>query len=189
MTTPDPVEPWYPKLPVTPDPVVGIVEGLTTCLCLAAEAAGAPLCMCCPVHTDRPPAADGCSCQCTKIGPDGRPVAGKGLGWVRTVNEELIPGPTGAGRPRAGCRPPGKWRVTVEIGILRCIVSANQAQPPTCDQRRQDHARAKADEWLLRWLVQCCPALQGIGLFSARIVPLGPSGGCAGSIMQIVFDM
>lgn len=175
------------QMPTAPDPVLKIVHGLLDCLCAGAAKVGRPLCMCCLQRGDRI-TPDVCDCDCTEPGPDGKPVNGKGQGWVRVVNQVMVTGPATAGRVRAACRITGRWRTTFEVGIARCIQSVGD-EPATCAERNADSHQGIADMWLLRWVVDCCGALKGFEVQGATVAPWGPQGGCAGETIQIVVDI
>lgn len=181
-------EPGQIVLPTAPDPVVALVHALKSCLCAGAEAAGRPLCMCCLGHGERI-TPDVCDCECQERGPDGKTLKGRGQGWVRVVQTLAVLGATVAGRSRSACRVNGRWQVQIEIGIARCLAAGGDADPATCAEREADAHQGLADEWLLRWIVDCCPALRSVELVSALVAPWGPQGGCAGSTATIMVQI
>lgn len=157
--------------------VMPVVQALVACLCqqLTRTPRG-PVCHCCVVWGDQPPPADVCGCDCVVGTP---PVAGSGQAWARIVGITY------------GGRCPGGITVDVELGVLRCVT----AQPDEvtgvvdCAAAEADAVAFAADMAALRRAPKCCAALGDKTWRVANVLPVGPAGGCAGSIARVGIDM
>lgn len=164
-------------------------DELLSCLCSMLRTEGRPACECHHFGGDVPPVGD--RCQANTAGENGQV-------WVRRVSQAIEADPediTFSGFPCAG-----SWQTQIELGIYRCISAIpddnGNAPPPTAYDADRD--LLAADRATLA-RVLCCWPLTGeppapvafelsIGVVAAQILPLGPTGGCAGSVMTLVVD-
>lgn len=159
MTTPIPDRRFVP-----------VLQALVACACAQlAMAPRGPVCHCCVVWGDQPPPADVCACEC--VVDD---VPGSGQAWTRLVS---------ATASRCGV----EWGVEIEIGVLRCVtVPDDMTGMVPCVSAEADAVAMAADMQALIRAARCCPTV------TPRVVsahPVGPSGGCAGSVIRVVADI
>ncbi|BDT39527.1 hypothetical protein SYYSPA8_37045 (plasmid) [Streptomyces yaizuensis] len=161
-----------------------IMAGLATCVCTTLAQAGRPACCCMWYRGQSRPPMDACHCDCD----DG----GQGVAWVRMLNMENT-AMTGTNPRISGFRadcaiPAPRWRITVEVGVYRCIDPGDPQSGPDCQQRTNEAANGHWDDLLLRQAVECCPAIDNRRPVWIRTDPVGPQGGCAGSIVALWLD-
>jgi hypothetical protein len=146
--------------------------GLKACFC-ALLAAEEPVCDCCIMYGTEV-AIDSCD---------------PGYAWVRVVSEELIE------LPNVRCLDAsrGPWRVTLELGVMRCVPTMDdQGRLPTCAQHEAVAKKILEDKHRMRRAVACCewaprdrykdPAR--VTLLPWQPIP-GPEGLCSGGTMQV----
>jgi len=158
-------------------------NGLLACLCAMLAAEGRPVCVCHFYAGDTRPPAD--RCQSNNIGGNGQAWLRRDVSVLRTSNTL----PTFGG----GTCSSGSWQTTIELGIYRCIsaVPGEKGQAPTPEQYLDDRTMFNADKQTL-YQVLCCdawddPTLQ-VSVVNASIDPIGPSGACGGSVLQITVE-
>jgi hypothetical protein len=161
---------------------------LLLCLCEKLAAAGRPACVCQHYGGEEPPVGDRCSQE----------NGANGQAWVRrdgtrlAVDEEEI---TCAGIP---CGAGSAWNTAIELGVYRCIsaIPTEGGSAPSPEQYAADRELLAADRATLAELLCCWPFageapegfttdMSGISILGAEIVPTGPSGSCAGSILTL----
>lgn len=166
-----------------------IENELLSCLCSMLRAEGRPACECHHFGGDGPPVGD--RCQQSTTGENGQV-------WVRRVSmaieadEDEV---TFSGFPCGGT-----WQTQIELGIYRCIqaVPSEDGAAPPAPYYDADRDLLAADRATLA-RVLCCWPLAGappvplpfelsIAVIGAQVLPLGPTGGCAGSVMTIVVN-
>lgn len=170
--------------------VLDFVENeLLTCLCELLITEGRPVCACHHFGGEEPPVGDRCSAN--DAGENGQ-------AWVRrvsqsfTVDDEEV---TFAGQPCAAA-----WNAQIEVGVYRCIqaVPTEGGGAPATELYDADRELLAADRATLA-RVLCCWPLAGeppqpvefdlsLAVTAAQIVPTGPTGKCAGSIMTITLQ-
>lgn len=177
--------------PTQGDPdMEAIMVSLIGCVCAALEDVGRPVCCCMWARGETRPPADRCDCTCTH--PDEHNTEGQGVAWVRTVSLDNIATPT---EPRntfgsSACAiPAARLRVTVEVGIYRCIDVGDAETGPDCKDRTQTAADGAWDDAIIRTAALCCEPLWGRRMTFLRQVPVGPSGGCGGSVTTWTLDL
>lgn len=168
-----------------------VEDELLSCLCDMLATEGRPACACHHYGGEEPPVGDRCSTN----------TAGEnGQVWVRRVSQGITADQediTFAGAPCGGV-----WQSVIELGIYRCIsaVPAEDGTAPPVENYDADRDLLAADRATLAQVL-CCWPLAGeppvtdppaplpfeldISVLSASIVPTGPTGACAGSILTI----
>ncbi|MGW5819191.1 hypothetical protein [Streptomyces noursei] len=208
---------WEPRPPCGPDPVTEIAIGLKNCLCRGLEYCNRPVCWCCVINSQNHAVGEWCGCDCAepcckgetpevpKIEglDEGTPeivdppklADGQGMAWVRVQQQQWVP-PTAArgGQGQvtasgASCAGGGRWRVTFNLGTLRCVTVPKDGKPLPCEGQEKDAFVGFADAEIMRWVVTCCPAVKRLPLVAAQWNPLGPQGGCAGGVMALTVDL
>lgn len=166
-----------------------IENELLTCLCEALITEGRPVCECHHFAGDVPPVGD--RCQANTAGQNGQ-------AWVRRASTAIEADADMT--TFAGFTCDGTWQAQIEIGIYRCISavpdeSGNAPSPSAYNADRELLAadRATLAQVLCCWPLSGEPAVQqpfelGITVVGAQILPLGPTGGCAGSVMMLVVN-
>lgn len=170
-------------------------DELLSCLCSMLATEGRPACACHHYGGEEPPVGDRCAANET-TGENGQV-------WVRRVQQIIQADPedvTFAGAPCGGV-----WRALIELGIYRCIsaVPDESGSAPPPENYDADRDLLAADRATLAQVL-CCWPLAGeppvtdppaplpfelaISVLSAEIVPTGPTGGCAGSILTVMVD-
>ncbi|MEU6932881.1 hypothetical protein AB0A05_27405 [Streptomyces sp. NPDC046374] len=168
------------------DPIMEeILGGLATCLCTTLARAGRPACCCMWYRGSGRPPMDYCHCDCE----DGE---GQGVAWVRMLNMENA-AMTGTNPRISGFRadcaiPAPRWRMTVELGVYRCVPTGDGENGPSCQERTNSAADGHWDDLLLMQAAQCCPAIVNRRPVFIRVDPVGPLGGCAGSVVALWVD-
>lgn len=163
---------------------------LLLCLCEKLAAEDRPVCACQHYGGETPPPGDRCS----------QDVGLNGQAWVRRVSSTLISQAdqiTFAGVP---CGAGSAWNTVIELGIYRCIsaIPAEDGSAPPVEAYAADRALLAADRATLAEVLCCWPLageapedyefdMSGIAMLRAELVPTGPTGSCAGSILQITF--
>jgi hypothetical protein len=164
-------------------------DELLSCLCSMLRTEGRPACECHHFGGDVPPVGD--RCQANTAGENGQV-------WVRRISQAIEIDPediTFGGLPCAS-----SWQAQIELGIYRCITAipddnGNAPSPAAYDADRDLLA---ADRATLAQVL-CCWPLVGepptpvpfdlpISVIAAQILPLGPTGGCAGSLLTLVVN-
>jgi hypothetical protein len=165
-------------------------DELLSCLCSMLRDEGRPACACHHYGGEDPPVGDRCSKSAS--GENGQV-------WIRRVLQLMQADPdniTFAGFPCGG----GMWRAVIELGIYRCIsavpVEGGAAPPP--ENYDADRDLLAADRATLAQVLCCWPLAGsppeplpfeiGLSVLNAEIVPTGPSGACAGSILTLTVD-
>ncbi|MEU0770639.1 hypothetical protein [Streptomyces albogriseolus] len=167
------------------DPVMEeIMTGLATCLCTTLAKAGRPACCCMWFRGAHRPPMDYCHCDCDN--------GGQGVAWVRMLNMENT-AMTGTNPRISGFRadcavPAPRWRITVEMGVYRCVDTGDDDQGPDCAQRTNDAANGHWDDLLIMQAASCCDVIRNRRPVFIRVDPVGPSGGCAGSVVAMWLD-
>jgi hypothetical protein len=166
-----------------------IENELLSCLCSMLRTEGRPACECHHFGGDVPPVGD--RCQANTAGENGQV-------WVRRVSQAME---NDGEDTTFGNFPCGSaWQAQIELGIYRCITAVpddnGNAPPPTAYDADRD--LLAADRATLAQVL-CCWPLSGqppaplpfelsITVVAAQILPMGPTGGCAGSFMTIAVD-
>lgn len=163
-----------------------IENELLACLCSMLAEEGRPTCVCHHYGGEDPPVGDRCSTN---------DEGANGQAWIRRVSQSIQ---ANADDLTFGGVPCGNaWQAVIELGIYRCISAVpddNGAAPPPEDYDA-DRDLLAADRATLAQVL-CCWPLNGpapdpqvsdvsAGVLAAEIVPTGPSGACAGSILTI----
>ena len=166
-----------------------IENELLSCLCEMLASEGRPACACHHFGGEDPPVGDRCSTN--DAGENGQV-------WVRRVSQSVqvnLDEVTFGGAPCGGA-----WEAVIELGIYRCIsavpVEGGGAPPPEdydADRDLLAADRASLAQVLCCWpLAGSPPDMQapdiGASVLSASIVPTGPTGACAGSILTLVVN-
>lgn len=163
---------------------------LLSCLCSALRTEGRPPCECHHFGGDVPPVGD--RCQANTAGENGQV-------WVRRVSAAIEADEEAVTFSGFACGS-SVWQAQIELGIYRCITAIpddnGNAPPPTAydaDRELLAADRATLAQALCCWPLageppQPVPFELSIGLIGAQILPIGPSGGCAGSVMTIVVN-
>lgn len=138
-----------------------------------ARSVNGPVCRASIRHSVVTPTMDGCDCLCED---------GQGDAWVRLVR--LDPDGDGQGFALPGVCPQG-WVAIIEMGVYRCVPLPEEGEALPEDTEHQIALAALADMNALVRVVGCCPALRDEHVGVEFWQPLGPTGGCAGSSLQI----
>lgn len=169
--------------------VLDYVENeLLTCLCSMLREQGRPACECHHFGGDVPPVGD--RCQRSTTGENGQV-------WVRRASTAIEVDPDD--RTFGGiCG--GSWQTQIELGIYRCItaIPTEEGGAPPAPYYDADRELLAADRATLAEVL-CCWPLAGsppqpvpfdvsVSVVAAQIVPLGPTGGCAGSLMMVAVE-
>lgn len=170
--------------------VLDLIENeLRTCLCELLITQGRPVCACHHFGGEDPPVGDRCSTN-----DDGQ----NGQAWVRRVSQTLNVDPeeTTFGGEACGAA----WTAQIEVGIYRCIqaVPVEGGGAPDVELYNADRELLAADRATLAEVL-CCWPLAGeppqpvdftlsLTVLNAQILPTGPSGKCAGSILTITLQ-
>lgn len=167
-----------------------LMTGLAGCLCGVLIDAGRAACCCMWYEGDHRPPMDKCDCECDP-GPDGTVPPGQGIAWVREVQRDNIANP---GQPRRGfggdCAVPAtRWRITIELGVYRCVPTGTPEEGPTCQERTNSAAGGAWDAALLEYAVACCDVLDGRQVQILNAQPIGPVGGCVGRVLTITANL
>jgi len=167
-----------------------IENELLTCLCSKLRIEGRPACTCHHFGGDVPPVGD--RCQANTAGENGQV-------WVRRVSSAIEADSdevTFGGWACGG----SVWQSQIELGIYRCISAipdenGNAPAPSAYDADRELLAadRATLAEALCCWPLAGLPPTPqpfdlDISVMAAQILPLGPTGGCAGSMLTVVVN-
>lgn len=167
--------------PLVPDRwITPALLALTECLCETLNTAPyTPVCDCCLVHSQTLPPADRCDCGCTVEGRDGN-----GQAWVRLVQ---VSNRVDRSSPRH-CA--SIMDAEVQLGVYRCIESVvgDDNELPSCDEMTNDAVLILADRAAMWRAVQCCEAIRGYDPQILNWTPVGPSGGCAGGVLNITLS-
>lgn len=165
MTQPDPVR--LDRL------VAPVLVEIRECLCAELDSTEfGPVCECCIRHSEVRVPMDACDCDCG---------GGTGQAWVRLVSlvADLGGLPVSAAGPCGGVR----WIATIEVGVYRCTPTHQpDGTPVSCEQRESDALKLLGDAAALRRVANCCEAAEYRE--QANLQPVGPSGHCAGYILQ-----
>lgn len=170
--------------------VLDVLENtLRTCLCEMLIAEERPVCACHHYGGEDPPVGDRC-----KQNDEGE----NGQAWVRRVSQSMTVDPddiTFGGEPCGGV-----WTAQIELGIYRCIqaIPGENGAAPDPELYNADRELLAADRATLAQVL-CCWPLAGeppepldyelnFAVTAALILPTGPSGGCAGSILTITVE-
>lgn len=158
-----------------------LMAGLASCLCRVLVEAGRPACCCMWYQGDNRPPMDRCDCECPPD-QDGQVHPGQGVAWVREVQRDNVATPA---QPRRGfgadCTVPNaRWRLTLEMGVYRCVPTGDPEEGPTCQERTNAAADGAWDAALLEYALRCCDVLDGRQVTITTARPVGPVGGCAG---------
>lgn len=128
---------------------------------------------------------DGCDCD----GRDADDQPATGTAFVRVA--QVTPADlSGQGTRRASSIRPQRcgnvWIVTYELGIMRCYPTTQDGAPlppATVDTAAQQFL---SDQAAIIRAIACCTYLdRHAGVEIVQVVPIGPSGGCAGSVATI----
>lgn len=170
--------------------VLDLVEDeLLTCLCEMLITEGRPVCACHHFGGEDPPVGDRCSTN-----DDGQ----NGQAWIRRVSQSFVVDPEQITFGGEACG--SSWQADIEVGIYRCIqaVPDELGDAPPVEFYAADRELLAADRATLA-RVLCCWPLAGtppvpvdytlsLSVTGAAIVPTGPSGKCAGSILTISLE-
>lgn len=171
--------------------VLDFVENeLRTCLCELLIAEGRPVCACHHFGGEDPPVGDRCSTN--DAGENGQ-------AWVRRVSQTFNTSPDDFTFGGVACGVEA-WTAQIEVGIYRCIqaIPNEDGSAPDVELYNADRELLAADRATLAQVL-CCWPLAGepveppgfelsVTVTSASIVPTGPTGSCAGSILTLVVD-
>lgn len=170
--------------------VLDFVENeLRTCLCEMLISEGRPVCACHHFGGEDPPVGDRCSTN----------AAGEnGQAWVRRVSQSFEADPDQVTFAGQACG--ASWTAVIEVGIYRCIqaIPNEDGSAPDPELYNADRELLAADRATLAQVL-CCWPLAGeppepvdfelsVAVTAAQIVPTGPTGSCAGSIMTITLE-
>lgn len=166
-----------------------IEDELLSCLCSMLAAEGRPACACHHYGGEEAPVGDRCSSN-----DEGE----NGQVWIRRVQQLLqadTEDVTFGGTPCGGM-----WQAVIELGIYRCIsaVPAENGAAPPPENYDADRDLLAADRATLAQVL-CCWPLTGapplplpfeisLSVLSAEIVPTGPTGACAGSVLTLIVN-
>lgn len=167
--------------------VLDYVENeLLSCLCSMLATEGRPTCVCHHYGGEDPPVGDRCS-------TDGN--GANGQAWIRRVQQTLQLDTDRLTFGGVVCG--GMWQAVIELGVYRCIsaVPDEQGAAPPPENYDADRDLLAADRATLAQVL-CCWPLSGttppgqsfdiyLDVLTAEIVPTGPTGGCAGSILMV----
>lgn len=162
---------------------------LLSCLCSMLRDEGRPACECHHFGGDVPPVGDRCSANTS--GENGQV-------WVRRVSQAMEA--DAEDLTFAGFTCDASWQAQIELGVYRCITAIpddnGNAPPPAAYDADRD--LLAADRATLAQVL-CCWPLAGepptllpfelsISVIAAQILPMGPTGGCAGSTLTLVVN-
>ncbi|MFC5673905.1 hypothetical protein [Streptomyces incanus] len=161
-----------------------IMTGLATCVCTTLATAGRPACCCMWFRGSHRPPMDACHCDCDN--------GGQGVAWVRMLNMENA-AQTGTNPRISGFRaycsiPAPRWRMTMELGVYGCVDTGNEETGPDCATRSNAAADGAWDDLLLMQAAECCTVIRNRRPVFIRVDPVGPTGGCAGSVVALWLD-
>lgn len=137
-----------------------------------ARSTSGPVCRASIRHSVVTPAMDGCDCQCAD---------GQGDAWVRLVRLEPDVDNAGAVAPSA-C--PTAWLAVIELGVYRCVPLPEEGEALPEQTEHVISLDALSDMNALLRVLTCCLALADAFIGVDFWQPLGPSGGCAGGMLQ-----
>ena len=123
---------------------------------------------------------DGCDCGGTDA--DGNPTNGRAAVRVAQVAPYVLAGRAerGGGGIRAQ-RCGQAWIVTYELTYVRCYPTTSDGRPLLAVDVDVQAQRFLSDQAALMRVINCCAYLdKHSGVELVTIVPVGPSGGCAG---------
>lgn len=159
---------------------------LLTCLCEMLIAEDRPTCACHHYGGEDPPVGDRCSTN-----DDGA----NGQAWIRRISQGFT---VDADQVTFGGVPCGSvWTAQIELGIYRCIqaIPNEDGSAPPVESYDADRELLAADRATLARVLCCWPAAGepprpvgfdlSLSVISAQIVPTGPTGSCAGSILTL----
>lgn len=154
---------------------------LLACVCERFREDGRPVCRCCPYHGEHHPPADDCDCDCG---------GGQGRAWVRLANlRERDETGQGASGGRGGCGiGSAGWEATVELGVYRCVEVPGDGVSE-CSTQEAEARNAWRDLASMLAAARCCPALEDRDAVVAHWDPIGPGGGCAGSVLNLAITL
>lgn len=167
-----------------------IENELLTCLCSTLRTEGRPTCTCHHFGGDVPPVGD--RCQANTAGENGQVWVRRASSAIEAEADEV----TFGGWACSG----SVWQSQIELGIYRCISAipdenGNAPAPSAYDADRELLAadRATLAQVLCCWPLAGAPPARlpfelSIAVIGAQVLPLGPTGGCAGSVMTIVVN-
>lgn len=167
-----------------------IENELLTCLCSMLRTEGRPACTCHHFGGDVPPVGD--RCQANTAGENGQV-------WVRRISSAIEASDEDTTFSGWACGG-GIWQSQIELGIYRCISAipdenGNAPSPGAYDADREMLAadRASLASALCCWPLsglppQTLPFDLSVEVVGAQILPLGPTGGCAGSAMTVIIN-
>jgi len=159
---------------------------LLSCLCSMLATEDRPACACHHFGGEDPPVGDRCSTN--DAGENGQV-------WIRRVSQVMQADTddlTFGGVPCGDI-----WQATIELGIYRCITAVptegGGAPPPESYDADRDLLaadRATLAQVLCCWPLNGLPPSPqvpdlGVSVISAQILPTGPTGACAGSILTL----
>jgi hypothetical protein len=170
--------------------VLDFVENeLLSCLCSMLRTEGRPPCECHHFGGDVPPVGD--RCQANTSGENGQV-------WIRRVSQAIEADTEDI--TFAGFACDTSWQAQIELGIYRCIsaVPDENGNAPSPAAYDADRELLAADRATLAQVL-CCWPLAGepptpvpfdlsISVIAAQILPIGPTGGCAGSVLTLVVN-
>lgn len=151
-----------------PNNVTPLLTSILACLCTQLVTDGNPVCECCVVVSDDVPPMTGCDCVCEN---------GQGFAWARFVNADWQ-------QTELTKCPIGPWRVTLQIGVYRCVNAE-----PTCETTTTEAELVSEDMASLQRAVLCCEALGGRRYTLGAGNIIGPAGGCVGASLDIVLEL
>lgn len=166
-----------------------LAEQLRACLCDTLAETGRPVCVCMLYHGSTAPPMDHCDCRCPPT-RDSTAHGSTGQAWVRLASID-IPGDRDARSEPANCGI-RIWRGIYELGVYRCVSTGEGAhgQPPGPKTRAVEAQNAQLDAVAIIRTLSCCAALADRRWsITSPWRPIGPTGGCAGSSMQIGIEL
>lgn len=136
-------------------------------------------------HSFGPPLDDGCTCTC-EVTVDGIPVTANGDGRVRLV--QMLPDVVETFGPTPQACPAG-WQAIIELSTSRCIPTSDDEEPLPAETMTDTALRLGDDRAALMRVLACCGALVDRDISVQQVAPVGPQGGCAGWMMQLVIAL
>jgi hypothetical protein len=165
--------------------VATLLEYLIGQACSALADHDRPVCYCCLRHAAGVAPADFCDCGCDN------PTGGQGslLGRVVSIAPGTSPFGASSAVPTNCAR--ADITATLELAVYRCaLVMGSDGSPPDCDAQQAEAHGLVLDGAIIRTAVLCsvgtADETYGFRVQPGAWTPMGPAGGCAGGILQIL---
>lgn len=111
----------------------------------------------------------------------------EGLGWVRLASAHAASTFPDQDQAPSRCNP-GRWAVTLEMGVARCAPTTDAATIPSCDDWTAA-ALAVYDDLAAMWRALDCFAAAPLNRdrlwLAGQWVPIPTEGGCMGAILPV----